>query len=271
MRLISLNAWAGQVWPAFSAWVPTIGADILCLQEVTRAPVPQPDWLVYQDAERRLDQRTDLLADVSALLPRGYQAFFAPAMRGPLTDADGVAFASEFGNAIWVGQNLAVTDYVHRFVHGTYRPDGWGAPPVPRPIQVLRLHDPVSMRFFILAHLHGLRDPAGKGDTPERDAQAKAILAAIAAVRQPGDAVVLAGDLNLLPDSQTFAALATIGLTDLVRQHGHTDTRTSLYAKPQRFADYICVTPDIHVLQFDVPALPEVSDHRPLVLDFALD
>ncbi|MGL5010455.1 MAG: endonuclease/exonuclease/phosphatase family protein, partial [Paracoccaceae bacterium] len=229
-----------------------------------------PDWLVYADAERRLDQRTDLLADVSALLPRGYQAFFAPAMRGPLTDAHGAAFASEFGNAIWVAQPLAVMAYMHRFVHGTYRPDGWGAPPVPRPIQVMRLHDPASMRAFVLAHLHGLRDPAGKGDTPDRALQAQAVLAAIAAVHRAGDPVILCGDLNLLPDSATFAALATIGLTDLVTTRGHSDTRTSFYAKPQRFADYICVTPDVRVLNFAVPAQPEVSDHRPLILDFAL-
>ncbi len=270
MRLVSLNAWAGQVWPAFSAWVPSVGADILCLQEVTRAPVPSPDWLVYADAERRLDQRTDLLADVSTLLPQGHQAFFAPMMRGPLTDAYGTAFASEFGNAIWVARPLAVSGYMHRFVHGTYRPDGWGAPPVPRPIQVMRLHDPVSMRPFVLAHLHGLRDPAGKGDTPDRARQAKAILAAIADLRQPGDPVVLCGDLNLLPDSETFATLATIGLVDLVTARGHMDTRTSFYTKPQRFADYVCVTPDVRVLDFDVPATPEVSDHRPLILDFAL-
>jgi endonuclease/exonuclease/phosphatase family metal-dependent hydrolase len=269
MRLVSLNAWAGQLWPAFSGWVPQVGADILCLQEVTRAPVPQPDWLVYADAERRLDQRTDLLADVSAMLPRGHQVFFAPAMRGPLTDADGTIFASEFGNAIWVAAPLAVVRYQSSFVHGTYRPNGWGAPPVPRPIQVMRLHDPASMRPFVLAHLHGLRDPAGKGDTPDRARQARAILAAIAAVRVPGDPVILAGDLNLLPKSETFAVLGTIGLTDLVTTRGFTDTRTSHYTKPQRFADYVCVTRDVLVQDFAVPAQPEVSDHRPLVLDFA--
>jgi len=46
-----------------------------------------------------------------------------------------------------------------------------------------------------------------------------------------------------------------------------TDTRTSHYAKPVRFADYMLVTADVPVADFDVPASPEVSDHRPLVLD----
>ena len=270
MRLVSLNAWAGQVWPAFSEWVPTIGADILCLQEVTRAPVPQPDWLVYADAERRLNQRTDLFADVTRLLPDGYQGQFNPANRGPLTDPDGKAYPSEFGLAMWVARPVAITECLHRFVFGTYRHDGWGAAPVPRNIQVMRLFDPATQRPVIVAHLHGLRDPVGKGDTPDRAAQAQAIIAAIAAVCQPGDPVILAGDLNLLPDSASFATFATIGLTDLVTTRGHTDTRTRHYTKPQRYADYLLVTEGVRVLDFSVPATPEVSDHRPLMLDFTL-
>jgi endonuclease/exonuclease/phosphatase family metal-dependent hydrolase len=165
---------------------------------------------------------------------------------------------------------LAITECLHRFVFGTYRPDGWGPAPVPRNIQVMRLFDPASMRPFIVAHLHGLRDPAGKGDTPDRAAQAQAIIAAIAALRQPDDPVILAGDLNLLPDSASFAVFASIGLTDLVTTRGHRDTRTSLYPKAQRSADYMLVTPGVQVRAFAVPAIPEVSDHRPMVLDFTL-
>jgi endonuclease/exonuclease/phosphatase family metal-dependent hydrolase len=270
MRLVSLNAWAGQIWPAFSEWVPAVQADILCLQEVTRAPVPQPEWLVYADAERRLDQRTGLFADVTRMLPAGYQGQFNPAMCGPLADAAGKTYPSEFGLAMWVAQRVAITECLHRFVFGSYRPDGWGKPPVPRNIQVMRLFDPASGRPFIVAHLHGLRDPAGKGDTPDRAAQARAIIAAIMALRQPGDPVILAGDMNLLPDSATFAALAAIGLTDLVTTRGHTDTRTSLYGKSLRHADYLLVSADVKVIGFAVPAMPEVSDHRPLILDFAL-
>lgn len=270
MRMVSLNAWAGQVWPAFAAWVPVVQADILCLQEVTRAPVPSPEWLVYADAERRLDQRTDLFADVTRLLPAGYQGQFSPAMCGPLTNASGDVYPSEFGLAMWVARGLAVTESRHQFVFGSYRADGWGAPPVPRNMQMMRLFDPASGRYLVVAHLHGLRDPAGKGDTPDRMAQADAVVAGIIALRKPEDAVILAGDLNLLPDSATFARLAAIGLTDLVTTRGHRDTRTSLYPKPQRYADYLLVSDGIEVIDFTVPALPELSDHRPLILDFRL-
>jgi hypothetical protein len=56
--------------------------------------------------------------------------------------------------------------------------------------------------------------------------------------------------------------LGRAGFTDLV---GDTDTRTSAYLKPSRHADQLLV-PDA-VAAFEVLTAPEVSDHRPLVLD----
>ena len=68
----------------------------------------------------------------------------------------------------------------------------------------------------------------------------------------------------MLPDSDTFAILREIGLTDLV---GTADTRTASYTKPVRHADYLLVSDPTAVRAFEVLAAPEVSDHRPLVLD----
>jgi endonuclease/exonuclease/phosphatase family metal-dependent hydrolase len=269
LRIVSLNAWGGQVWGALSRWLAGLGPDVLCLQEVTRAPEPCPEWLVYADAERRLDQRTDLLRDVSAILP-GHQALFAPAVRGPLHDAAGRAWPSEFGNAMWIARDLSVAGKAERVVHGAFRHDGWGAPPAPRTLQAVRLYHPTAGRFLTVGHTHGLRDPAGKGDTPARAAQARAIAAALADLARPGEGVVFGGDLNLLPGSETFAVLAAAGLSDLVTGRGHRDTRTSLYPKPVRFADYMLVNADVEVAAFDLPAAPEVSDHRPMVLDLRL-
>ena len=76
--------------------------------------------------------------------------------------------------------------------------------------------------------------------------------------------MVVCGDLNVLPDSTTFDVLGSIGLTDLV---GKRDTRTSRYTKRSRHASYALVSEVLRVQAFDAPAEPEVSDHRPLVLD----
>jgi len=266
MKIVSLNAWGGQLWNALAPWVTQVSPDVLCLQEVTRAPVPSPEWLSYADAFRRLDQRADLFGDVSALLP-GHQAWFAPATRGTLQDTSGAAVASEHGLGMWVRRDLAVTERAQGFVHGTYRSGGWGPEPVPRTMQVARIQDTQTGQAVCVGHLHGLRDPDGKGDTPARSAQTTRMASVFQRVWTPQETGVLAGDFNLLPDSACFDHLEQIGLHSLIAHHGITDTRTARYTKAQRFADYMLVTRDLLGAPFAVPALPEVSDHRPMILE----
>ncbi|WGH78201.1 endonuclease/exonuclease/phosphatase family protein [Jannaschia ovalis] len=266
MRVVSLNAWGGAVWDALSDWVERAEFDMLCLQEVTRRLEPGPDWLVYGDAYRHLDQRADLFGDVSARLA-GWQAAFAPAARGPLRDADGRMHRSEHGIAAWVAPGLAVTARLQGFVHGAFRAEGWGSEPVPRAVQSLRVEG--AGRPVAVTHLHGLRDPRGKGDTPERAAQTAALVAHLRAFDAGGACRVVAGDLNLRPDSATFAALRAEGLVDLVTGRGHADTRTRLYTKPERHANYCLVSDSGRVRGFAVPATPVLSDHRPLILELA--
>jgi endonuclease/exonuclease/phosphatase family metal-dependent hydrolase len=86
----------------------------------------------------------------------------------------------------------------------------------------------------------------------------------VARTRAPEDLTVVCGDLNVLPGSVALAVLAASGLVDLV---GEADTRTSRYAKPVRHADYLLVSDPDAVESFEIVADPEVSDHRPLVLD----
>ncbi|MEO1676967.1 MAG: endonuclease/exonuclease/phosphatase family protein [Pseudomonadota bacterium] len=264
MRIVSLNAWGGKLWEALSHWLPG-GADILLLQEVTRAPEPSPDWLEYVDAERRLDQRADLFGDIAARLP-GWQAVFAAAARGEMTDGAGRTFPSEHGIAAFFAPHLAVTEQATGFVHGRYRAGGWGPEPVPRTMQCFRVVAPGGPARTV-AHFHGLRDPAGKGDTPARAAQADRAAAYLRSFAEPDEGIVLAGDFNILPDSTSFAIWAQLGLRDLVIGSGISDTRTSHYPKSQRHANYMLVNPFVTVAAFDAPSMPEISDHRPLVLD----
>ena len=135
MRIISLNAWGGAEWPELSRWLPGCDADVLFFQEVIRAPQPVPEWLMYKDPYRTLDQRGDLMADVSSRLP-GHQPYFAPAARGPLAAATGKAFTTEHGLGAWVDRNLAVTGVAQSALYGRYRRDGWGDEPVPRVARV---------------------------------------------------------------------------------------------------------------------------------------
>ena len=115
-----------------------------------------------------------------------------------------------------------------------------------------------------VVQLHGLRDPAGKGDTPARGRQADRLAAFVDTVRRPADMTVVCGDLNLLPSSETFAVLGDLGLVDLV---GEADTRTAHYTKPIRHASYMLVSDPSAVRDFSIVSQPAVSDHCALVLD----
>jgi endonuclease/exonuclease/phosphatase family metal-dependent hydrolase len=112
--------------------------------------------------------------------------------------------------------------------------------------------------------MHGLRDPAGKDDTPARRRQAERFADLVRRIRGEHDLVIACGDFNLLPDSETFDVLAEAGLTDLV---GKADTRTSHYRKPVRHASYLLISDVTAVKSFEILDEPEISDHRALLLD----
>jgi endonuclease/exonuclease/phosphatase family metal-dependent hydrolase len=259
VRLLSLNAWGGRLADVLLPWLSAQDPDVLCLQEVTRAVEFHPGPLWFAGGAAPLLQRPDLFAEVSAALP-GHDATFCPAMHGHLHDEAGRAVASAFGIATFVRRGIPVLGQVQGFVHGDFRAGGWGPPPVPRCLHGVRLP---GLR---VAHLHGLRDPTGKHDTPARAAQAERIAALLGALGPAEEPLVLCGDLNLLPGSATFERLAALGLRDLV---GEADTRTSHYAKTPRSADYLLVTTGAPVARFEVVAEPEVSDHRALRLTTA--
>jgi endonuclease/exonuclease/phosphatase family metal-dependent hydrolase len=265
MKIISLNAWGGQVWPALGSWIGSCGGDVVCLQEVIRPSEPSPPWLAYRDAHRSLNQRSDLFGGISAALP-DHSAGFFPAAMGPLSDTGGKTYQSQQGLGQWVAPHLDIQLRQDGFVHGAFRADGWGMDPVPRGFQAVRITKVGRASPVTVAHFHGLRDIGGKGDTPARADQAKRALTLLSQIASPQDDVVLAGDFNVLPDSETLAMFADWGLRDLV---GHQDTRTALYSKPIRHANYMLVTASVDVKSFEVPANPVVSDHRPLILSIS--
>jgi endonuclease/exonuclease/phosphatase family metal-dependent hydrolase len=266
-RILSLNAWGGRVHEPLMRYLPGVDADVLCLQEVTRTPSCGRGWLAYRDGSLVLPQRANLFEELVAALP-GHDAFFAPVARGELFDGDEVV-ASEFGLATFVRKSHPVIGQALGFIHGEFGADGWGEHPRSRNAHVVRVFSYGLTRSITVVQLHGLRDPAGKGDTPARLAQARALAKLVRQVWKPGEGLVVCGDFNVLPDSETFPILGELGLVDLVTTRGFTDTRTSWYAKDGRYADYLLTTPDVEISRFEVAADPEVSDHRALLLEIA--
>jgi endonuclease/exonuclease/phosphatase family metal-dependent hydrolase len=260
---VSLNAWGGAKFDALIDWLPACGADVICLQEVCRTP-GAVGWTGFDDGERALPQRADLHGDVVRALP-DHLAFFLASDSGPVRIGDEVSRRQDFGVGTYVAPAVPVIGLRSAFVHGRYRQHvRWPTSNRPRAALAVRLVDPASDRVVDVVQLHGLRDEAGKHDTVARDEQARRLAALVDDVREDADIVVVCGDLNLLPSSRTFAVLGRIGLVDLV---GAADTRTSVYAKPIRHASYLLVSDLAAVRSFRISAAPEVSDHRPLVLD----
>jgi exonuclease III len=262
MRVISLNAWCGTLLEPLLDWLPRCGADVLCVQEVTWS-AEYDGWVVYSDPDRTIRQRSSLFDDLRQALP-GYQAQFYCCDTGPVQDENGGVHRQYFGIATLIRPHLSVIGAEAAFVHGAFaHHDAWPGEDRGRIAHAVRVAD-TDGRVVTVGQLHGVRMAAGKGDSPERARQAERLVELLDRVRRPGDITVVAGDLNLLPESETHRILGRAGLTDLV---GWADTRTSAYPKPLRHADYLFVSDPSAVATFEVLAEPEVSDHRPLVLD----
>ncbi|MTV24484.1 endonuclease [Nitriliruptoraceae bacterium ZYF776] len=211
MRVVSLNAWGGALWAELADFVARVDADVLCLQEVPRT-AGAAGWTRFEDAERALPQRADLFADVAALLPDARGRYLA-GDAGPVRLDDGSTRIQDLGLATFVGPRVVELGAAERFVHGHHVVhEVWPTGDRPRAAQAVRVADREGGPPITVVHLHGVRDPAGKHDTPVRRAQAQALATFVTDVRGPDDLVVVAGDLNLLPDSETFEVLGAVGL-----------------------------------------------------------
>jgi endonuclease/exonuclease/phosphatase family metal-dependent hydrolase len=263
MRIATVNAWGGALADELLAWLPGSGAHVVCLQEMTRTP-GLTGWTRFEDGERTLPQRADLLDDVRAVLPR-HQPIFVTSDSGPVYDGTGARHRQDFGLATLVAEDLPVCGVDSAFVHGQFVDhDEWSVADRPRIALAVRTVDRAAGQSVWIVQVHGLRDPLGKGDTPARRRQAERLAELVRRIRGPHDVVVVCGDFNLLPDSETFGVLADVGLTDLV---GTADTRSSHYRKPVRHASYLLVSDVSAVKHFEILTEPEVSDHRALILD----
>jgi hypothetical protein len=205
----------------------------------------------------------DLLDELQHLLP-GYQALFCNIQSG--FDPHGpVAYAVDFGQAMFVHPSLRLQDHFKRFIFRTENalsahsntPVGWG---LGRAIQVATIGQ--AQTTYVIGNVHGLWHPSGKGDMPERLEQSTHIVAAMASVSAQKKIIV--GDLNVLPQTQSIALIEQAGYRNLVSEHAITDTRTVFYDKAIRLADYAFVSERVKVEAFRVDQSP-VSDHAALI------
>ncbi|GAB5558501.1 MAG: endonuclease/exonuclease/phosphatase family protein [Synoicihabitans sp.] len=259
-----LNGWGGKLHDRLLPYLQAVDPDVLCLQEVVHTPTTKKPWLTYRDGDHVLPQRANFYRDIANNLP-GHTGVFCAAARGVLWD-DQTEIPSYWGLATWVRQTYPVIAQKQTFVHKTFSPHTYGDHPRSRPAHAVRVFDYEKDRPITIAHMHGLRDLRGKIDTAERAQQAKVFLDLARDVSTDDDPVVLCGDFNVGPQSETLEILGNAGFTELVTSRTHQGTRNSLYPKPEKYADYLLVNDAVEVMEFDVVFEPEVSDHCPLIL-----
>lgn len=254
MKLVCLNTWGGRAGAdkLLGFLNSHRDADFLCLQEVWSAPYEGLEGVpAGADAIAHAEIMVHGRQEIGALLD-GHAAFFHP------------NHLNDYGLMTLVSTALRVVELGDVFVHRErgYVPEG-NLGLHARNLQFVTVEGrsgPLSVVNF-----HGLWNGQGKGDSDERITQSRRILKFLEGRREP---LVLCGDFNLLPDTESLRMLELAGLRNLVAQSGATSTRTSLYTRADPFADYVFVSDEIDVRDFRV--LPEeVSDHAPLLLEFA--
>lgn len=255
MQLITLNIWAGSQHEELVDFFRKTASetDVYCLQEVFDTPTELTRIGMVQANIFKIIQ--DILGDQ-------FVGHFAPTqskyvmMEGP-TEHD-----LSYGLATFTRKNIEILEqgdiFVYRERDGYLHPDRGT---LPRNLQYTVI--PWQDSQLTIANFHGLWYHSSKDDNQFRLDQSRKVKAFLDA-RQ--GAKILCGDFNLLPETESLSFLEE-GMKNLIKEYGVTSTRSSLYTKTHRYADYILVSPEINVQHFEV--LPdEVSDHLPLKLDW---
>ncbi|HVY35799.1 MAG TPA: endonuclease/exonuclease/phosphatase family protein [Candidatus Paceibacterota bacterium] len=247
MKLITLNTFGGTVYDPLLQFLRSHqNVDVFCFQEVWHNAAGRTEHL---DLEATPDE--NLFVTIGEQLPN-HQGFFRP-------------HAEDFyGLAMFINKSFPIFEEGETFVYlykGFIPSNDLGNHA--RNIQFIQTEQ--NKKPIAVINFHGLWNGKGKTDTPERLEQSKKVLDHLKTIS--GD-VVLCGDFNLSPNTESIKMFEDFGLRNLIKEYGITSTRTSLYEKENKFADYIFVSPGITVTDFKV--LPdEVSDHAPLYLEFA--
>lgn len=241
MKLITLNIWGGHVHDPLLAFIAANqDIDIFCFQEV------------YHNAHRIISTEdrmhyVNIFSEIGSHLPQ-HQGYFRPVVEGI------------YGIATFIKTSIDVLGEGEVVIHDNAAYPGFG-PTHSRNLQWIECN--INSKIMTLLNVHGLWNGAGKTDSPARISQSQRIRDFVDTLNTPK---ILCGDFNLRPDTESIRILEN-GMNNLVNQFNVTSTRTNLYQKTEKFADYIFTSPDINIHKFEV-LQDEVSDHTPLFLEF---
>jgi endonuclease/exonuclease/phosphatase family metal-dependent hydrolase len=255
MKIITLNTWGGRAGhkELFSFLEKQKqDTDVFCFQEMWSAPYSH---LEGTSAGGKSISNKEIMVfgvqDFTKIL-NDFVPYFRP------------HHGDHYGLLMFVRKGQNVLTEGEFFVYkekGDIVPEGMDVGFHPRNVQYLTL-EIEDGKTRTICNFHGLWNGRGKSDSEDRLRQSEKIISFLSSM--DGE-IIFCGDFNLLPNTKSLLLLEDFGLRNLVKEYEITSTRTSLYTKSEKFADYILVSDSVKVCSFEV--LPdEVSDHSPLSL-----
>ncbi len=245
MKIMYLNTWCGRIGkPILDFIFKNDDIDIFCFQEVYHNASDKEKCFVDNSNHNFFDDVKNLLLN--------YNHYFRP----HLADYWGLLISSK--------KNIKILDegeeYIYKEKGYDFEKEKWGF--TAKNLQYLDI-EYESKRLTIM-NFHGLYMKNDKIDTVERLEQSNKL---ISFIKKHNSNFILGGDFNLLPDSNSIKMISEqLNCKDLIKLFNIKSTRTSLYKKPIRHADYVFVSNDINIKNFNV--LPdEISDHSPIIIE----
>lgn len=253
MNLISLNIWGGRLFEPLIKFLEERSKeiDIFCFQEI-----------LYTKSERILTNgyHANIYTELEKVL-RDFQGFYAPAQDGfdPVGTVD---FDLSFGLASFVKKSIKVESTGDTFVFRQRNARQDDNSSIGRNLQYLSFE--MNNNKYAIFNFHGLWSGGDKEDSDNRLEQSRKIKDFFG--QFPNSKTILCGDFNLLPTTESLRILEN-GMRNLITEYQVSSTRSRFCPKPERYADYVLVSPDVKVDKFAVLE-DEVSDHLPLFLSF---
>ncbi|MBI2085779.1 endonuclease/exonuclease/phosphatase family protein [Candidatus Daviesbacteria bacterium] len=258
MKIISLNTWGGKIYHPLINFINKNAkdTDIFCFQEIFDTTSALTDVLGY---------RVNLFKEITKVLIN-YSGYFFPCIDNYLVGSFQKHFTDfnlSSGLAIFVKKSLKITSSGDFFVYRKKNDHKLGDfNTMPKNAQYISLS--AAGKQFVICNIHGLWSTEGKYDTPSRIQQSQKVEKFLD--DQKGGKI-LCGDLNLALNTRSLKILEE-NMTNLIKKYNIPTTRNKHFPGMEKFADYTFVSPDVKVIDFQVPDI-EISDHLPMILEFS--
>lgn len=254
MKLITLNVWGGKLYEPLIKFLEehSKDVDIFCFQDALFGS--KPEFTPIQNGRVNLFSEIEkVLTDFNFVIYRDPEESY---FHGELLPLD-----------IGCGQLIFVRKSIKILESGGFRshedsPYHKGGDMVSGRCEWVRLSSEIG--DITVLNMHGLwQRNSKKADTLERLQQSEKVNQFFRSIQGKK---ILCGDFNLAPEGEAMRKFED-NMINLVKEYKITSTRSSHYPKEEKFADYILVSKDVVVTNFQVLS-QEVSDHLPLILDF---